>query len=133
MFKTKFFQSFFCQTSIVLMGLSAPYIVWAQTTSAEKLHLYNWAEYIPDYSHMEYMAFPRAIALSEVLWSDSKSRNWDGFKQRLAAQFVKLDYLGVNYRKPGYELDMFQVIDTTKRVVKIHFETEKSNYSNEDC
>ncbi|MBS5979273.1 family 20 glycosylhydrolase [Dysgonomonas sp. Shenzhen-Wh21] len=86
-----------------------------------------WAEYIPDYSHMEYMAFPRAIALSEVLWSDSKSRNWDGFKQRLAAQFVKLDYLGVNYRKPGYELDMFQVIDTTKRVVKIHFETEQIN------
>jgi putrescine transport system substrate-binding protein len=49
MFKTKFFKSLFCQTSVVLMGLSAPYIVWAQTTSAEKLHIYNWAEYIPDY------------------------------------------------------------------------------------
>ncbi len=49
MLKTKFFKSLFCQTSIVLIGLSVPYVVWAQTAPTEKLHIYNWAEYIPDY------------------------------------------------------------------------------------
>lgn len=86
-----------------------------------------WTEYIQDYNQVEYMAFPRAIALSEVLWSNPKNRSWDSFKQRLAPQLVKLDSLGVNYRKPGYELDMIQVLDSVERVVKIHFETEQIN------
>ena len=29
-----------------------------------------WTEYIPTSSKVEYMAFPRAIALSEVVWSN---------------------------------------------------------------
>lgn len=86
-----------------------------------------WAEYIPDYSHLEYMAFPRAIALSEVLWSSNKNRNWESFKYRLAKQLPRLDYMNVNYHKPGYELDMHQTIDTVKKEIKVYFDSEQIN------
>lgn len=31
-----------------------------------------WAEYMPTYQHVEYMAFPRALALSEIVWSKKR-------------------------------------------------------------
>ena len=35
-----------------------------------------WTEYIPNFSHAEYMIFPRACALAEVGWSSKAARNW---------------------------------------------------------
>ncbi|MBI4976073.1 MAG: beta-N-acetylhexosaminidase [Spirochaetes bacterium] len=56
-----------------------------------------WSEYIPNYRHLEYMAFPRAIALAEVGWS--VKRDWDDFQRRLAVHRIRLDVIGVNYRR----------------------------------
>lgn len=86
-----------------------------------------WTEYMPNYKHVEYMAFPRAIALSEALWSNKKNKNWDSFKHRLNSQFPRLDYLDINYHKPVYELEMFQEIDTLNKKVKLSFESEWAN------
>jgi len=58
-----------------------------------------WTEYIPVFSHVEYMALPRMAALSEVLWSPATLRNYDNFLQRLRIQIKQLDKSGVNYRK----------------------------------
>lgn len=86
-----------------------------------------WTEYIPNFKQVEYMAFPRAIALSEVLWSDKKNRNWESFKKRLNNQLPRLDYLAVNYHKPSFELNLTQTIDTINKIVKVTFDTEQSN------
>lgn len=59
-----------------------------------------WTEYIKTPSHVEYMAFPRMVALSEVLWSPAGSKNFDDFKSRLAANLPRLDKQNVNYRIP---------------------------------
>jgi len=58
-----------------------------------------WSEYISTSSHMEYMAFPRACALSEVAWSPGELRKFDEFSQRLLVHLQRLDVLNVNYRK----------------------------------
>jgi len=42
-----------------------------------------WTEFIQTPSHVEYMAVPRMIALSEVVWSVKSSRNWNDFKHRM--------------------------------------------------
>ncbi|MEP7170487.1 MAG: beta-N-acetylhexosaminidase, partial [Bacteroidota bacterium] len=43
-----------------------------------------WTEYIPDFSQVEYMIFPRLCALAEVLWSPcNEKRNYTEFLQRL--------------------------------------------------
>jgi len=58
-----------------------------------------WTEYVPNFKHAEFMAFPRLCALAEVTWSPKASRNWDDFTRRLQTQFQRFDQLGVNYRK----------------------------------
>lgn len=86
-----------------------------------------WVEYIPDFKHVEYMVFPRAIALSEVLWSDKQNINWENFKKRLSVQLEALSYQGVNYHKPGFELNMNQVVDSVNQKIKISFDSEQVN------
>jgi len=77
----------------------------ADLTAAQARHVIGaqgnvWTEYIPDFRRVEYMAYPRALALAEVLWSPRGARSWTGFLRRLAHQFERLDALDVNYRVP---------------------------------
>ena len=58
-----------------------------------------WTEYIPDINQLEYMAFPRACALSEVLWLDPDKKDFDDFKLRFADHRKRLHALAVNYCK----------------------------------
>jgi hexosaminidase len=59
-----------------------------------------WTEYIPTPKHLEYMAYPRLVALSEVVWSPAARRSWPDFQQRLPRHLARLDALDVNYRRP---------------------------------
>ena len=58
-----------------------------------------WTEYIHTGAKVEYMAFPRAVALAEVLWGPLSNKNWENFLIRLQSQFERLDILDVNYAK----------------------------------
>ena len=50
---------------------------------------------------VEFLAFPRLVAIAEVGWSPGKSRDWEAFKERLGAHGPRLAALGVNfYRSP---------------------------------
>ncbi|HER08106.1 MAG TPA: beta-N-acetylglucosaminidase [Bacteroides sp.] len=57
-----------------------------------------WTEYIPTASQAEYMAFPRASALAEVVWTTPGMREYGDFIERLPSLLKHLDGLGVNYR-----------------------------------
>jgi len=59
-----------------------------------------WTEYMATTDHVEYMVFPRMLALAEVVWSPQELRNWEDFVQRLPDHLRHLDALGVNYRQP---------------------------------
>jgi hexosaminidase len=56
-----------------------------------------WTEYVSSSEHAEYMYFPRACALAEVVWS-RRERDWNDFELRLEQHLARLDALGVNYR-----------------------------------
>lgn len=58
-----------------------------------------WTEYMQTESHVEYMAFPRLCALSEVLWSQRDLRSFTDFLKRLTPHLRILKSLGVNYRQ----------------------------------
>jgi hexosaminidase len=58
-----------------------------------------WTEYITTPEYLEYMAYPRAIALAEVNWSTKENRNWDDFTRRMKNQYPRLDVKKVNYRR----------------------------------
>ena len=59
-----------------------------------------WTEYMKTTQYVEYMVFPRMLALAEVVWSPAAARDWDSFSRRLPSQLRQLDRLGVNYRRP---------------------------------
>ena len=46
-----------------------------------------WAEFVATPRLAEYMTWPRALALSEILWSSKSKLNWDNFVPRMEAQF----------------------------------------------
>jgi hexosaminidase len=59
-----------------------------------------WTEYIATLSHLEYMVLPRMLALSEVVWSPSKHRDWEDFNKRLRGwHFRAFDQKGYHYNK----------------------------------
>ena len=64
-----------------------------------------WTEYISTPEHAEYMAYPRAIALAEVVWSQKHNRNIDSFHRRLLGNLPHLQALRVNYRIPEIALE----------------------------
>src|SRR5699024_9175906 len=55
-----------------------------------------WTEYMKSGEKVEYMAYPRASALAEIVWSPKEKRNWFNFWQRLQKQFKRFEILDVN-------------------------------------
>ena len=60
----------------------------------------NWSEYMYSNAKMEYMMYPRSLALAEVAWSPLSRKNYTDFCKRLDATVVRLDQRHVNYHIP---------------------------------
>jgi len=58
-----------------------------------------WAEYILDFKQVEYMLFPRLMALAEVGWGTNDPKNYIAFEKKAVDHFKYLDEMGVNYSK----------------------------------
>ena len=58
-----------------------------------------WTEYMPNMKHVEYMAFPRACALAELVWLPKGQKNYDSFLERMKIQEQRFDAAGVNYKE----------------------------------
>jgi hexosaminidase len=74
-----------------------------------------WTEYMKTPDRVEWMVFPRMLAMAEVTWSPASARDWERFVQRLPAALAALDQLGVNYRVPnvlGLERSRLTLADT---------------------
>ena len=56
-----------------------------------------WSEYLKDIKKVQYMAFPRVSALSEVAWTPQAAREYQDFVRRLPEQLQRLDQMGVNH------------------------------------
>lgn len=58
-----------------------------------------WTEYVQTPAQVEYMVFPRAVALAEIGWMPAGPRNFEDFAARLKQHFARFDQLGLNYAK----------------------------------
>ncbi len=76
-----------------------------------------WTEYIKTPEHVDYMAYPRALALAELTWSPRSARDWLDFSERLPAALARLEALGVHYRIPepaGLEEDVLTLAESVE-------------------
>jgi hexosaminidase len=62
-----------------------------------------WTEYMKTPEYVEYMVYPRAAALAEVVWSPKESKNYASFKNRLIDQLKRYDAYGINYCKAEFK------------------------------
>ncbi len=85
----------------------------------------TWTEYIPDNSHLEYMMFPRALAVAEIAWSPQEQRSWDSFKPRMNAHIPKLQQMGINTFTLSDELEVTMNVDTASREITVFLDAEK--------
>ncbi|GAB3888378.1 glycoside hydrolase family 20 protein [Spirosoma agri] len=63
-----------------------------------------WTEYMPTSDHVEYMVFPRALALAEIAWIPKGPRNFEDFAQRLKNHLPRLNTVPVNYAKRLFDI-----------------------------
>ena len=80
-----------------------------------------WTEYMYNTDHVEYMAYPRALALAEVAWSPKGARDFESFRRRLLPRLLGLDRIGVNYRFPSADngLERNRVVTGDSVVVEL--------------
>lgn len=73
-----------------------------------------WTEYMPTEDQVEYMAFPRILAMSEVVWSKTEDKNYLDFAKRVEHFNKRLDALDVNYANHLYEISGELISDNNK-------------------
>ena len=84
-----------------------------------------WTEYLSTPEKVEYMVFPRAIALSEAVWSSSVHKNYNDFINRLEIFNKRLDAMNVNYANHLYEINGELLNDNGKLSYKLETITNK--------
>jgi len=85
-----------------------------------------WTEYLKTPQSVEYMTFPRMIALSEVNWSPVETKNYADFQSRISNHFPRLDKQNVNYRIPAPE-GLQNVVLSNENKAKIELKPTVSN------
>ncbi len=63
-----------------------------------------WTEHIATFPHVEYMIFPRMMALSEVAWGTANPEKYKAFEDRVIRHFDMLKERGINYSTAIYEV-----------------------------
>ena len=64
-----------------------------------------WTEFCSKPEDVEYLLFPRLVALSELAWSEVKNRDWNDFVNRLEHYLPHLEDKNINYAQSIYNLD----------------------------
>ncbi len=75
-----------------------------------------WSEYLYQPENVEYMVYPRIIALAEVNWANPKNKNFENFNKRLNNLYPRMDLHNINYHIPLPEgvCEKFVFVDTAK-------------------
>ncbi|RYY60057.1 MAG: beta-N-acetylhexosaminidase [Chitinophagaceae bacterium] len=78
-----------------------------------------WTEQVYNIRQVQYMIWPRAFAISEVLWSPAKTRDWPGFVTRVEKQLVRLDSARTKYAPSMYDPAITVKGDTNQLLIEL--------------
>ncbi|WP_103865984.1 family 20 glycosylhydrolase [Aquimarina sp. I32.4] len=95
-----------------------------------------WTEYTYKDETIEYLLYPRIIALAETTWTQKENKKYDDFLNRLHEAYNILDYNNIEYHIPLPEgptsnkiafIDSVNVSFTTTHPVKMVYTTDGTN------
>lgn len=84
-----------------------------------------WTEYIPTENDADRMLYPRALALSEVAWTNPENKNWEDFKRRVDIMIPYLKAHGINTFTLSNEVSYKHYVDSIAKSLRVELSTEK--------
>ena len=82
-----------------------------------------WTEQIYNTRHLQYMLWPRSLAIAECLWSSKENKNWNDFSKRVESTFERMDIEHVKYARAMFD-PIFEVKNDTNGAMQIILSTE---------
>lgn len=81
-----------------------------------------WTEQLQNPRAAQYMIWPRALAISESVWSPKAVKNWKSFIARVENEFVRMDEANIRYSRSMFD----PIVKTAKEGsnIKLTLETE---------
>jgi hexosaminidase len=76
-------------------GVESKYIMGGQANL--------WTEQVYNTRHMQYMVWPRSLAVSESLWSPKDKKNWNHFAGKVENNFGRMDLQNVKYARTLFD------------------------------
>ncbi|SMO31968.1 hexosaminidase [Saccharicrinis carchari] len=100
----------------------------AELTAEEQSYIIGtqaniWGEYIQTTDYFEYMTFPRLLAMAEVQWTQPGNKDFNDFTHRLAKDFKRLDYHGINASRNFYDVNITGAWNSTKNSFEVSLKT----------
>ncbi len=87
-----------------------------------------WTEQIYHQRQLQYMTWPRAMAVAETLWSPKEHKRWEGFVPRVEAHFARLMAAGVKYAPSLYD-PIFKASEKAPGPLMVELSTEVAGLS----
>ena len=82
-----------------------------------------WTEQVYNMRHAQYMTWPRALAISESVWTPKEKKNWNHFFNKVENHFERMDMAEIKYAPSVYD-PIFTVSKTVDKQLKIELGKE---------
>jgi hexosaminidase len=82
-----------------------------------------WTEQVYNTRHLQYMVWPRTLAVAECVWSPKENKNWKRFAEKVEYNFRRMDLQNVKYAKTMFD-PIFKVGKDSRDSLLITLSTE---------
>ncbi len=82
-----------------------------------------WSEQLYNVRHLEYMLWPRGLAIAESVWSPKERKNWNNFFSKVEQHFQRFDVADIKYARSAYD-PIWDVSRDANKQLKIKLTTE---------
>lgn len=83
----------------------------------------QWTEQLQNMRNVQYMTWPRALAIAETSWSPKEKKDWNSFTKKVEAHFEKMDAANVKYAKSLFDPIVTTQLNTQGELI-LHMEGE---------
>lgn len=96
-----------------------------------------WTEQVQNFRAVQYMLWPRALAIAESVWSPKERKNWPDFINRVEHHFERMNFAKIRYSTAMYDPiitarydeknNLVLLVDKEIPDMAVHFSIDESN------